>query len=114
MTLKLRRASSLLVLSVLAALQLAVPGCGDDDGGGGGEAGELTRVSVAETAGVPSAFLSYGVDKGIFREHGLDVKVQTGAGGAAAIPSVVSGDNQFAGSNVVSVILAANKGLPIK
>jgi NitT/TauT family transport system substrate-binding protein len=106
--------TKLFLLYGLAALALAIGGCGDDDDAGGGDAGEVTAISVAETAGVPSAFLSYGVEQGIFRKHGLDVKVQTGAGGAAAIPSVVSGDNQFAGSNVVSVILAANKGLPIK
>lgn len=71
-------------------------------------------VNVAETAGMPSAFLSYGVQQGFFSDEGLDLVVDTGAGGAAAIPGVVSGATQFAGSNVVSVLLAKSKGLPLK
>jgi len=74
----------------------------------------LTTVSIAETAGIPSAFLGYGVEQGFFSDEGLDLVVDTGAGGAAAIPGVVSGSTQFAGSNVVSVLLAKSKGLPLK
>src|SRR5215218_4271842 len=47
---------------VLAAC--LVTACGGDDDGDGGGGGELARVSAQDTAGVPSAFLEYGVQKG--------------------------------------------------
>jgi NitT/TauT family transport system substrate-binding protein len=101
-----------LLVAALLLLVLAA-GCGDD-GGGEVEPGEQARLRVLDTAGVPSAFLEYGVQKGFFEEHGLDVEVTPSQGGAAAVPAVVSGDSDIAGSNVVSVLLAQAKDVPIK
>jgi NitT/TauT family transport system substrate-binding protein len=101
---------------VVAALFLAllvVAGCGDDDSGGG-EGGGQERLSVQDTAGVPSAFLEYGVQQGFFEERGLDVQVTPSQGGATVVPAVVSGDSDIAGSNLVSVLLAQGKGIPVK
>ena len=63
---------------------------------------------------MPSAFLQYGVEKGYFKKRKLDVKVQPSQGGATVIPSVVSGDIDIGGSNLVSVLLAQSKGVPVK
>ena len=101
-----------LLVAALLLLVLAA-GCGDD-GGGEVEPGEQARLRVLDTAGVPSAFLEYGVQKGFFEQHGLDVEVTPSQGGAAAVPAVVSGDSDIAGSNVVSVLLAQAKDVPIK
>lgn len=110
-----------LLATVFAATLVlsACSGAGSGSGSGSGDsaapsADAPVTVNVAETAGIPSAFLSYGVQQGFFSDEGLDLVVDTGAGGAAAIPGVVSGSTQFAGSNVVSVILAKSKGLPLK
>jgi NitT/TauT family transport system substrate-binding protein len=78
------------------------------------ESGGTTEVTVLDTAGVPSAFLGFGVEKGLFEQEGLDVQVQVSEGGAEALPAIVSGDVQFAGSNVVSVLLATTEGLEVK
>jgi len=80
---------------VLAAIAVALIGCGDD-GGGGGDGGP-TKVRVSDTAGVPSAFLEYGVREGFFRKRDLDVEVQPSQGGATVVPSVVSGDVDIGG-----------------
>jgi NitT/TauT family transport system substrate-binding protein len=103
-------------VAALLFLVLALAACGDDgDGDGGeGEAGGQTRVRVQDTAGVPSAFLAYGVEKGFFAEHQLDVEVTPSQGGATVVPAVVSGDTDIAGSNVVSVLLAQAKDIPVK
>ena len=101
-------------LAVLLLALLAVTACGDDDGGGGGEGGGPERVSVQDTAGVPSAFLEFGVDRGFFKKRGLDVQVTPSQGGATVVPAVVSGDSDIAGSNLVSVLLAQGKGVPVK
>jgi NitT/TauT family transport system substrate-binding protein len=99
-----------------AVASLLLAGCG-----GGGEANggqELdpaspVAINVAETAGIPSAFLNYGVEQGFFEEQGLDVTVDTSTGGAAAVPGLINGGIQLAGSNTVSALLAASQGLPV-
>jgi NitT/TauT family transport system substrate-binding protein len=102
-----------LILSGLLVVTLGlVPGCGDDDGEGGGDG--LARLSVQDTAGVPSAFLEYGVEEGFFRDRELDVEVTPSQGGATVVPAVVSGDSDIAGSNLVSVLLAQGKDIPVK
>ena len=100
-------------LAVFLLAVLAVTACGDDDGGGG-EGGGPERVSVQDTAGVPSAFLEFGVEQGYFKKRGLDVQVTPSQGGATVVPAVVSGDSDIAGSNLVSVLLAQGKGVPVK
>jgi NitT/TauT family transport system substrate-binding protein len=99
-----------LVLLLAAAAVLGA--CGDDGGGGGG--GGPAKLRVSDTAGVPSAFLEYGVHKGYFRKRDLDVKVQPSQGGATVVPAVVSGDVDIGGSNLVSVLLARDKHIPVK
>jgi NitT/TauT family transport system substrate-binding protein len=106
-------------LAALAAAMLVVAACGGDDGGGGGstggggDAGPM-KLAVQETAGVPSAFVAFGISKGFFKKQGLDIDLQPSQGGATAVPSLVSGKIQVAGSNVVSLLIAASKGLPIQ
>jgi NitT/TauT family transport system substrate-binding protein len=100
-------------LAVLLLALLAVAAGGDDDGGEG-EGGGPERVSVQDTAGVPSAFIEYGVEQGFFEERDLDVQVTPSQGGATVVPAVVSGDSDIAGSNLVSVLLAQGKDIPVK
>jgi NitT/TauT family transport system substrate-binding protein len=99
-------------LALILALAAFVAGCGDDDSGGGGEG--PAKVLVSDTAGVPSAFLEYGVKEGFFEKRDLDVEVQPSQGGATVVPAVVSGDVDIGGSNLVSVLLAQGKDIPVK
>lgn len=111
-----RDRSRLLDMVVVLAFGWALAACGGDDGGGGTGGGEQgTRsIRVLETAGIPSAFLTYGVEQGFFEQEGLEVEVQPSQGGAEAIPAIVSGDVQVAGSNAVSVLLAAAQGVDLR
>ena len=103
-----------LVSAAAAALLLAGCGTGAESPEAEGlDPAEPVAVNVAETAGVPSAYLNYGVQQGFFEEEGLDVTVDVSAGGAAAVPGLMSGGLQLAGSNTVSALLAVEKGLPI-
>jgi NitT/TauT family transport system substrate-binding protein len=99
-------------MTLLAAALLGA-GCGGDDDGGSA-AGEQASVRVQDTAGVPSAFLEYGVQEGFFKDRKLDVEVTPAQGGATAVPAVVSGDMDIAGSNLVSVLLAQGKDIPLE
>src|SRR5688500_4774094 len=100
-------------IALLVALLIA--GCG----GGGGDAaptgeGGTTKLSVQETAGVPSAFVAFGIEKGFFEKQKLQIDLQPTQGGAATIPALVSGGIQVGGSNVVSLLLASSKDRPIQ
>src|ERR671911_1702183 len=99
----------------IAALLLLLAGCGGGDEGAApsGEGG-TTKLSVQETAGVPSAFVGFGIEKGFFEKQKLQIDLQPTQGGAATIPALVSGDIQVGGSNVVSLLLASSKDLPIR
>jgi NitT/TauT family transport system substrate-binding protein len=93
---------------------LVATGCGGDSDEGGGGGGKATGIKVQDTAGVPSAFLEYGVQKGFFSRRDLDVEVEPSQGGATVVPAVVSGKVDIGGSNLVSVLLASSKKIPVK
>jgi NitT/TauT family transport system substrate-binding protein len=101
-------------VALLVALLIA--GCGSGGGGSAAPSGEggTTKLAVQETAGVPSAFVAFGIDKGFFEKQKLQIDLQPTQGGAATIPALVSGDIQVGGSNVVSLLLASSKDLPIR
>ena len=100
-----------LVLLMIVALAVFA-GCGGDDEVGSGEEGPTT-LKVQETAGMPSAFVGFGIEQGIFERHGLQIELEETQGGAATLPALVNGDVQIGGSNVVSLLIAESKGLPI-
>lgn len=99
----------------LVACALAVAACGGEDADkAGGDGSGPTKLSVQETAGVPSAFVAFGIEKGFFREQRLELDLEATQGGAATIPGLVNESIQVGGSNVVSLLLAAEKGLPVQ
>lgn len=55
-----------------------------------------------------------GVKQGFFNEQKLTLNLKLAQGGAAIIPAAVSGDYQFGFSNLVSEILAQQRGLKLK
>ncbi|MGH8867768.1 MAG: ABC transporter substrate-binding protein [Actinomycetes bacterium] len=100
-------------LGIVAAAALLTTAC---SGGSGPEQGAdgLTKVRVAETAGAPLNFLTYGDEQGFFADNGIDLEISSSSGGATVIPQLVSGDLDVAGSNIVSGIIAIDQGLPIQ
>ncbi len=55
-----------------------------------------------------------GKQKGFFSARKIDLTITPGAGGASTIPGVVSGQLQFGFGNVTSLLVARDKGLPLK
>jgi NitT/TauT family transport system substrate-binding protein len=101
-------------LAAAAILCLAAVGLAACGGDSGGSSSGPAKITVQDTAGVPSSFVALGVHKGFFKREKLDVKVSIGQGGAAIIPAVVSGKVQIGGANLVSSLLASSKHLPIQ
>ncbi|MFV0462134.1 MAG: ABC transporter substrate-binding protein [Nostocoides sp.] len=113
-----RRTSIASAGAVAAALLLAA--CGSDSGStassssGAGGSGTLTTVSIGLIPILDVAPAYLGIDKGFFKDEGLDLKPELAQGGAAIVPGVVSNQYQFGFSNTTSLLLATDKGLPIK
>src|SRR5690625_796748 len=99
-----------------AATLLLLAACNGDaaDPGPEGEDAELTPITVGVLPIVDTAAIWLGVDEGIFEEHGLDVTLEILAGGAAVVPTVVSGEHEFGFSNSISVLQGVEQGLPLQ
>lgn len=117
----MRKLSLKVLLVLVSALALAACG-GDDDGGGGGQAGgggggeqqEMTAVRVGVIPITPVAPVYLGIEQGFFEEEGLNVEPVLAQGGAAIVPAVQSGDQQFGFSNSVSLMIASTRGLDVR
>jgi NitT/TauT family transport system substrate-binding protein len=100
----------------LTALLAAVTAVGAAGCGQGAQVskGQTAKLTVGVLPITNVAPLYVGIDKGFFKQEKLDVKPQVSEGGAATIPSVLSGDQQIAYSTNVSLVTAASKGLPVQ
>ncbi|MFW3168743.1 ABC transporter substrate-binding protein [Geodermatophilus sp. CPCC 206100] len=112
-------------LALTAAVSLVLAACGGADDaeepaatGSSESSGSAPAEQVTVQAGVipvvDVAVLYLGQEQGFFEDRGITLNFNTGQGGAALVPSVVSGDYQFAFSNVISVMQAREQGLPLQ
>jgi NitT/TauT family transport system substrate-binding protein len=102
-------------LPALAICALVFAGCGGADGSsGGGAAGKPATLKVGVIPIADVAPLYVGMQQGFFKNEKLTIKPQIADGGAAIATSVLSGDNQFGFSNVVSLVTARSKKLPLR
>jgi NitT/TauT family transport system substrate-binding protein len=103
-------------LAGAAGLAVSLSACGS--GGSSGGVSPSTKKPVTAQAGfipvIDVAALYLGQKQGFFTDHGLKLDIKTAQGGAALVPPVVSGQYEFAFSNIVSVLAARSKGLPLK
>jgi NitT/TauT family transport system substrate-binding protein len=95
-----------------AALMLAAA-CGSDEQDDVNADG-LDEVSVGLIPIVDVAPVYLGIEQGFFEEQGIDLQPQLAQGGAAIVPAVVSGENDFGFSNMTSLLVARSEGLPLQ
>lgn len=100
-----------LLAALLAAGVVLSTGC---DGEPSASVDEPDKVNVGVIAILDVAPIYLGEQKGFFTNRGIDLTLTTAQGGAAIVPAVVSGQYQFGFSNVVSLLLAQSRGLPLK
>jgi NitT/TauT family transport system substrate-binding protein len=103
--------------AALTAITLAACGSGSPSGSGtqGGPASAgTTKITVGVIPIVDTAPIWLGKSKGFFSAEGLDVDIQTATGGSAIVPGVQSGSYDFAFSNLISVMVARDKGLDMR
>ncbi|MGO1183007.1 MAG: ABC transporter substrate-binding protein [Micrococcaceae bacterium] len=113
-----RRATGFATLACASALVLTACGEGSPSGAETDETaaaqGDLTPVEVGVIPIGDVASIYVGQREGIFEEHGLDLTLTLAQGGAAIVPGVQSGDLDFGYSNVTSLVVARDRGLPLK
>jgi len=90
-----------------------VVGCGGHDDAGAGSGTEETSIRVGVIPIVDVAPLYLGREQGFFEEEGLAIEPVPAQGGAAIVPSVLSGDVQMGFSNIVSLLIARDRGIPV-
>lgn len=75
---------------------------------------EFDKITVGVIPILGNAPIHLGLQEGFFEEEGLELEIQNTVGGAASVPSVVSGSFDFADSNIVSLYVATDKGLGLE
>jgi NitT/TauT family transport system substrate-binding protein len=106
-----RRFAAPIAALLLASLSLAA--CGEDEPSTA-PPGQNDQVKAGVIAIVDVAPIYLGKQKGFFTKNKIDLTLETAQGGAAIVPSVVSGQWQFGFSNVVSLLLAQSRNVPVK
>src|SRR5690349_24621381 len=97
------------------ALVGAGAGCGSSgDGGATPPDGGVAKVKVGIIPIVDVAPLYLGQKQGFFANRKIELSMESGQGGAAIVPGVVSGQFQFGFSNITSLLIAQTKNVPIK
>src|SRR5690625_6702604 len=100
-------------LTSAALFVLSLSACSSDEpvAAADGELDELTVgiIPIAAYAAIP-----YGIDHGIFEEHGLDVTAQASSGGAEMLPALQTGDMDVVIGNVSNLLLAVDQGLDMR
>lgn len=103
------RRTRALAVAVTMFATLSLAGCGT-----GGSDQDDSRVELGVIPIIDVAPVKLGIERGVFAAEGLEVTTQDAQGGAAIVPGVMSGDFDFGYSNIASLLVARDQGLPLK
>lgn len=102
-------------MAVVSALMLSACGAtAPSNNSGEPSKSAPVQVTVGALPGGDAAPVWIGKEKGFFADEGIDLTIKSVVGGAAAVPGVVSGTYTFGYSNIITVMIAAQKGIDIK
>jgi NitT/TauT family transport system substrate-binding protein len=108
------RVQGVVVALVAAVVGLAACGGDDEQAAQSPSEGTTTKVTVGTLPIANAAPMYLGMQKGFFREEGLELNPQMAQSGNELVTSLVGEDSQFAFLGYVPVIVARAKGLPVK
>ncbi|QEO13893.1 ABC transporter substrate-binding protein [Agromyces intestinalis] len=106
-------------LATVGAAALALTGCAGADpaaGSGGDDGDDLTPVTLMLNwypYGEHAPFY-YGVEEGIFADHGIDLTIQAGQGSTKTAQAVGQGQVDFGWADTPAVLANIDKGVAIK
>jgi NitT/TauT family transport system substrate-binding protein len=105
-------AAALFAAPVAVLLAVSTSACGSDEPGGSGSGPDQVKAGVIAILDVAPIYL--GKQQGFFSKRDIELTLETAQGGSNIVPNVVSGTYQFGFSNVVSLLLAQSRNVPIK
>lgn len=111
-----KRAAAALAIAATAGLVLAACSGGPsaNEPGDGDGAPERASITVAINPSSQFAPMFYGIESGIFEEHGLDLEVVPQTDVAAIVSGIASGQYDFGFATVVHVLTANANGIPLR
>jgi NitT/TauT family transport system substrate-binding protein len=97
------------------AAGLALAACSSSGGGENEQSspGELTPVTMGVVVTTSTVPIYVAQSEGIFEDHGLDVELEAVQNFAAAAPSLLNGQINFATAATAPVISAIDEGMPL-
>jgi NitT/TauT family transport system substrate-binding protein len=98
-------------LALLAACGPTAPSAEPGDDGGEPEKSSLTIAINPSTQFAP---MYYGIQEGIFEEHGLELEIVPQTDIAAIVSGLASGTYDFGFATIVHVVTANSNGIPIR
>ncbi|MFC9547580.1 ABC transporter substrate-binding protein [Streptomyces sp. NPDC056956] len=99
----------------VSLLAFTATACGSSSSGSSDTPSDgLTTVKVGVIPIVDVAPVYLGEKQGFYRKRGLDLTLETGQGGAAIVPGVVSGQFAFGFSNTTSLMVARSRDVPVR
>lgn len=104
--------------AVLGAGALALTACGGDgesDASSGGD-GDLDEVSLMLNwypYGEHAPFY-YGVEEGIFEDHGIDLEIQAGQGSTRTVQAIGTGEADFGWADTAPLMSNIDQGVSVK
>jgi NitT/TauT family transport system substrate-binding protein len=97
--------------AAILATVLLLSGCGDDERSGGGTpSGDKVTYLTAFGAVGRDAFAWVALEKGYFKDAGIDVTIQLGAATGENLKVLAAGQAQFAGLDMTGAWILAGKG----
>ncbi|SJM64081.1 ABC transporter substrate-binding protein [Gulosibacter sp. 10] len=103
------------LVAAVASAGLLLSGCAGGDAGGGSGDGELTDVTLMLNwypYGEHAPFY-YGVEQGIFEEHGINLTIQAGQGSTKTAQATGQGQVDFGWADTPAVLSNIDKGVQI-
>jgi NitT/TauT family transport system substrate-binding protein len=112
-----RKYTALAATAVLIAGLAGCSGSSEPSGGGAGQTldpAEPVAITVGTLPAGDYAPLYIAQEQGFFEEEGLEVTIETIAGGAVGVTQLVSGDLQFSSATWANILSAVSQGLELQ
>ncbi|MFC0532346.1 ABC transporter substrate-binding protein [Phytohabitans kaempferiae] len=102
-------------LGPAVATAIILSGCGGGDGGSAVNDDGTTTITMSFTNNANTAPLVLGMQKGIFRKHGIDLKQMppSNAAGSSLVPLLLNGQVQASVTDVTAVPAAVSKNIGV-
>lgn len=105
---------TLALLSAAALGLTALSACGGDDDKASSDGTKKVTLTLNWVPYGEHAPFYYGVDKGYFKDEGIDLQINPGTGSGNVVKAVAQGQTDFGWADTAPMMLGVGNGLPVK